>query len=641
MNLSHGQGPGETGPPRLLFGDFELQLDSGELRRTGLLVKLQPQPAKILEILARRSGEVVSREEIRRLVWGDSYVDSDASLNFCIKEIRRALGDSATRPSYIETVPRRGYRFLKPVKLVPEAGEPSAKLARPTLPVQLRLRRSRLGTVSASLALLVLLTLLVGSRIGHVASRPRLAVLPLGCRGQEPADRQVCGGITEALTAELARQFPRDLDVIAASSVLAYRSKSAAETGHRLRADYILTGEALLDHRGLELRVRLSRLGWGKSGGLECFPGELKDAPRIYKQIARDVARQLDLRLPPLTKAQAARSVSGSNRSSPAYEAYLRGVYLQRHEQAEKAAATFQEAILLDPGFAAAYAALAEARLQLQPPADLGATEAAARRALAQDPDLAEAHLVLGKILLRHYRDWQSAGRELRTALALAPESADAHHEYSLYLAALGRHAEAIASVGRARELDPASMLVGSDYAWYFYLDHRYEEAIRQGKIALNLFPLSADTAPMAAKAGRFYCEETILNSAWALGDHETALEAAKAIQGFFKPSQEAARLRDVNEFWHAREDRIEAVQPTRLLDPFVRAKNAMSLGDRDRALDLLTQACAPPGMWMPFAAVEPVFDPLHSDPRWSQVLDCLKLPADAPARHTLANRKL
>jgi DNA-binding winged helix-turn-helix (wHTH) protein/Tfp pilus assembly protein PilF len=490
------EGTGDSGPQRLFFETFELRLDSGELLRRGSPVKLQPQPARILEILASHSGEVVSREKIRRLVWGDSYVDSDASLNFCIKEIRRALGDSATLPRFIETVPRRGYRFLKPVKLAPEAGEPAVELTRPS-----KLRRSRLATISVTLALLIL-TLLAGSRIGK-----RLAV----------------------------------------------RSKP----------------------------------------------------------------------------------------SSPASEAYLRGVYLRRHEQAEKAVATFQEAVLLDPGFAAAFAALAEARLQLQPPADLGATEAAARRALALDPDLAEAHLVLGKILLSHYRDWHSAGRELQAAVALAPESADAHHEYSLYLAALGRQAEAIASVRRARELDPASMLVGSDYAWYFYLDHRYEEAIRQAEIVLKLFPQSADTATMAAKAGRLYCEETILNSAWALGDHETALEAAKALQGFFKPPQEAARLRDANEFWHSREERIEALQRTRLLDPFVRAKNAMSLGDRHRALDLLTAACAPSGMAMPFAAVEPLFDPLHADPRWSQVLDCLKLPPDAPARQALSNRKL
>jgi hypothetical protein len=135
----------------------------------------------------------------------------------------------------------------------------------------------------------------------------------------------------------------------------------------------------------------------------------------------------------------------------------------------------------------------------------------------------------------------------------------------------------------------------------------------------------------MQAKDGKYYCEDTILNSAWKLGDHATALWAANEIQKYFPPLHE---VRDLNEFWHEREKRIEALlrtQPT--FDPYARAKNAMALGEPDRALDLLTHQCTPEGMSMPFAAVEPLFDPLHFDPRWSQVLDCLKLPADAPAR--------
>lgn len=633
MNLAQPAGTGDTGPQRLLFEGFELRLDSGELLRAGSPVKIQPQPAKILEILASRSGEVVSREEIRRIVWGDSFVDSDASLNFCIKEIRRALGDSATSPSFIETVPRRGYRFLKPVTVAPEGSGPSADPAGSSFAAPPP-RRSRLGAVSVTLGLLLLLTLLVGSRVGQVAARPRLAVLPLDCRGQEVADRQVCGGITEALTDELARQFPRDLDVLAASSALAFQKKSATE-GDRRKADYLLSGQAVLERQGLELTVRLLRASDGKSLGEETYPGELPDAPRLYKQIARDVARQLDLRIPsPLKKAE-----KGAKPKPPAYEAYLRGVYLERHEQPAQAVAALQEAVLLDPAFAAGYGELALARLLVQAPdrPDLKGTEAAARRAIALDPDLAEGHLALGQILLNYRRDWEGAGREIRAGLALAPGCAGAHHDYSRYLAALGRYPEAMESVKRARELDPASMIIGSNYAWYFYLDHRFGEAIRQGKIILSLFPLSSEEMPMAAKGGMFYCEETILNSARTIGDRETALAAANEIQKYFKPFQQ---VRDLDEFWHAREQRIEDHMKTQVLDPITRAKNAMALGEPDRALDLLTHQCTPEEMWSPFAAVEPAFDPLHSDPRWGQVLDCLKLPADAPARTRWANRR-
>jgi DNA-binding winged helix-turn-helix (wHTH) protein/TolB-like protein len=639
MNPAHREGTGDTGPQRLLFEGFELRLDSGELLRTGSLVRLQPQPAKILEILASHSGEVVSREEIRRLVWGDSYVDSDASLNFCIKEIRRALGDSATSPTFIETVPRRGYRFLKPVKVAPVAGEPSGEPSTdpvsPPLPAPPATRRSRLATLSVTLVLLLLLTLLVGSRVGQAPARTRLAVLPLDCRSQAPADRQICGGITEALTDELARQFPQDLDVIAPASVLAYQKKSPAEIGRSLKADYLLSGEAVLNRQELELTMRLSRVSGGKVLKEESFPGDLKDAPRLYTQVAREVARQLNLRLSSPQKNPA----KESKPPSPAYEVYLRGVYLQRHEQFEPAVATLQEAVLLDPALAPAYSALAQSRLNVQTldTPNLQATEAAARRAIVLDPDLAEAHLALGQILLNYHRDWEGARREILKALALSPGCAGGHHDYSLYLAALGRNAEAMASVKRARELDPASMLIGSNYAWYFYLDHRFDEAIREGKIIISLFSVSADTSPMSAKGGKFYCEETILNSARALGDSETAIAAANEIQKYFTPPHKA---HDLNEFWHAREQRIKDHLRTQPVDPVVQAKNAMALGERDRALDLLTHQCTPEGMWSPFAAVEPAFDPLHSDPRWGQVLDCLKLPADAPARTRWATRR-
>jgi DNA-binding winged helix-turn-helix (wHTH) protein/tetratricopeptide (TPR) repeat protein len=500
-------------PRRLLFDDFELRLDSGELLRAGAPVKLQPQPARILEILASRSGEVVSREEIRQLVWSDAFVDSDASLNFSVKEIRRALGDSAATPSFVETIPRRGYRFLKPVEVEPETGEPATEPLHPSSPSPppspASRRWPRLGTVGALLALLVLLTLLIGSRL-HTVAHPR------------PAP-------------------PRQ------------------------------------------------------------------------------------------------RPAAGARASSPADDAYLRGIYLQRHEHSEEAETALEEATLLDPGFAPAYAELALVRLHIPAmmatSSSVEVTEAAARHALALDPDLANAHLALGQILLNHSRDWAGAGRELQRALELDPDNAEAHHVNSLYLAALGRHAEARAAAERARRLDPASMLVGSDYAWLFYLDHHYEEAIREARKILEIFPLGAGAAPQEARSGKSLCESTILYSAWKLGDQETALGAAKAILEIMKLPAAAAGLRGVEAFWRGQERFFENQSRQRPVDPFELARNAMILGRRDRALDLLTRQCMPQGIGSPFAAVDPIFDDLHDDPRWSQVLDCLKLPANAPAR--------
>lgn len=503
MNAQLSTLPETSGaPPRLLFDEFELRLDSGELLKAGSPVKLQPQPFKVLEVLASRSGEVVSREEIRQAVWGDAFVDFDASLNFCVKEIRRALGDSATAPTFVETVPRRGYRFLRSVRTPSEAAAPPPE---ELLPPRRPKPWSWLGPVGATLGLLILLTFLVASRV-----RP----------------------------------------------------------------------------------------------------------------------------LPAPSPAEEATGRGSQSPSEPANEAYLRGVYLLEHEEYDDAEASFQKAIFLDQGFAPAYARLALAQMKRPDrPADPEVAETAARRAVALEPNLAEGHAALGQLLFLRHLDWEGAGRQFQRALELDPRSADAHVAYSLYLAALGRHAEAIATVKRARELDPASMMAGSNYAWYFYLDHQYEEAIRQARSVLELFPLSAKATPKAAHMGLRGCLDTILLSAWMLGERETAMGAAKAILEDLGPPYRPDRLRSLDEFWKGREQRIQAALRTQPVDPYFMAKTAMVMGDRDRAMSLLSRCATPGSLTFPFAAVEPVFDRLHGDPRWPQVLACLKLPADAPAR--------
>lgn len=493
--------PVGSGLQRLVFEDFELRLDSGELFQGGAPVKLQPQPVRVLEVLANRSGEVVNREEIRQLVWGDAFVDLDASLNFCVKEIRRALGDSATSPRFVETVPRRGYRFLMPVRIAEDSRELPPQAPPPAFPTPKTRRWSGLGAAGMAVGLLILLTLLLGSRLHRVP--------------------------------------------------------------------------------------------------------DPKDGPKEPKRPS----------------------------SGPAHEAYLEGIYHLEREEYAKADDAFGETVLLDPDFAPGYAALALARVKdtlmgLPPAPDAEVTEVAALRALKLDPNLAEAHAALGLIRLLRYHDWTRAGREIRTALDLDPESHEAHLAHSLYLAALGQHAEAIHAVQRAREIDPDSMLAGANYAWYFYLDGQYQEAIHQTRNVLKLDPQRTKTASV------LICQDTILLSAWRLGDQETALTAAKEGLEVLGHPQQAARLRDLKEFFRGREQRIQKTMQAVLVDPYFPARTAMDLGERDRALDLLSRCATKGTLAFPFAAVEPAFDELHGDPRWSKILDdCLKLPANAPAR--------
>jgi DNA-binding winged helix-turn-helix (wHTH) protein/tetratricopeptide (TPR) repeat protein len=615
-------GPGGSTPPRLFFDGFALRLDSGELFRDGAPVKLQPQPAKILEILASRSGEVVGREEIRQLVWGDSFLDFDANLNFCIKQIRQALGDSANEPRYIETVPRRGYRFLQPVQM-----ETAPEPAQSTLPEPRRW--PWLAGLSVAGMAAVLLILLVGSRLLPPQPNPRLVVLPLACRSRNPADQQVCGGITEALTAELTQQFPRDLDVIAPVSALTWGriGKSREEIGRKLKADYFLSGEAAPSDRQLRIAAWLERAADGEVIWKDDRRVNLGDAPLIYRQIVREVARKLGL---PPPAAGPERTVKPSD---AVYEAYLRGLYFLRQEEYDKATASLQEAVLVDPDFAPAYARIALAWLAQELPPwqgqGLEVIEAAARRALKLDPQLAEAHLALGYILFQYRLDWERAGQEYRHALALNPGSADAYHAYALYLAALGLHKEAIAANARARELDPASMLVGSDHAWFLYAAGRYDEAVREARKTWELFPTVQGAFPGVARHLRGWTLWVLLHSAWKAGDEQTALGAGREIMELAGEGKAAAQIRSLQDFvnWHS-SWLARRAQPA---GPYFLATAAVESGDYDRALDIMEKDCQTrPSFVLLYAAVEPAFEPLRADPRFpasSAAPSCRRTP--------------
>ena len=621
-------------PSRLFFDDFELRLDSGELLRDGSPVTaLQPQPARLLELLANRSGEVVGREEIRQLVWGESFVDFDASLNFCVKQIRRALGDSASAPRYIETLPRRGYRFLRPVRIeegtngnghpVPEAPPPPRAFQR---------RWPLLTGISATAAALTLLVLLIASRFPSASQKARLAVFPLACHGTGPADRQVCGGVTEALTAELTRELSREVEVIAPTSVLAYEGshKSVREIGDELEAAYLLTGE--VDPSGGHLRIdaRLTaadREALWHQEGLTVEPAE---APLVYGEIVRGVAGALRLPLPAAT-APAARP------RPEAYEAYLRGIYLSRQKNFDDAVASLQEATLLDDRFARAYAALARARVeQGRPPReDSPASLAAARKALELDPLLAEGHLALGDVLFRDLLDRQRAGAEYRRAVALAPGDAATHYAYATYLAALGRHDEAIAAIERARELDPASMAIDSDYAWFLYLARHYDEAIRQARDALRLLDMTQGSLPAVAQYGRSWAYWVLIHGSLHKGDEQTAVDMIRERMRALGEEAAAERLRSLPEILGWRVQYVARKAPENSYG--MAAVNATA-GRIGEALGYLERQCrnGGEGVMFNFVAVEPVFDPLHGDPRFARIVDCTGLPPDAPIRRTL-----
>jgi DNA-binding winged helix-turn-helix (wHTH) protein len=478
------------GPVAFRFADFELRLDSGELWKAGVAVKLQPRPARVLEMLARHAGEVVSREELRRAVWGEeTYVDLDLALNFCIRQIRGALGDSADEPRFITTIPRRGYRFLETVEGVHRAPAVHRHLETP-------------------------------QETPHEAPPP-------------------------------SRE-------------------------RRSRAHYLFA--ACLAFMALALSPAGSR----------------EPAP------------------------------SGDD-SSAAMQAYLRGRDLQAHGASTEAIGAYQEATILAPRFAPAYASLADALLDRQRPAREGlpAIESAVRRALELDPNLPLAHLVLGESRFYYRFDWAGAEAEYRTALHLDPGNAEIHLTYAMLLASRGRRDEALRQAERARELAPDSIPDNADFLWLFYLLHRYDDAVAQGRRTLRLSPSSLQGGKRDFPT--FWAYQVIMLAELARGDRPAALAAAQDEERW----SGAPPLHSLAEFWERQaRNRAQFHIPFLWYEPLVETER----GEMDHAIDLLTEQCRErSSIMIPYLRADPSYDPLRGQPRFAELLRCANL-AEAAA---------
>ncbi|HEY7516241.1 MAG TPA: winged helix-turn-helix domain-containing protein, partial [Vicinamibacteria bacterium] len=398
----------EEGAARALrFGAFELDLQSGELRRSGVLVHLQQQPAKVLVLLARRSGELVTREEIQREVWGGTFVDFEQGLNFCVKQIRAALGDQADTPRYLETLPRRGYRFLAPVERIVDSREPSESPVGegplPGGPAQSARTWAAWGTG----LLLLLLGALVLFRPAPPPARAMLAVLPFENLSPDPAHDFFSDGLTEELITQLARLQPERLGVIARTSANVYKKapKPVEEVGRELGVDYVIEGSVRREGDRLKVTAQLIRVKDQTHVWAESYERRLADSLSIQDDLARRVVQALQSRL--LDAPPSAPARNGPDPS--AYDAYLKGRYqlASRRPLGTGSAAllegvaAFEEAVRLDSGYAAAWAGLASALVSLvdegarSPAEGFAPARAAAEKALDLDGDLAEAHVTL------------------------------------------------------------------------------------------------------------------------------------------------------------------------------------------------------------------------------------------------------
>jgi len=642
---------------RISTGLFEVDLVSGEVLREGRRVPLQEQPFRVLRLLLERPGQVVTREDLQSKLWpADTYVSFDEGLNTVIRKLRVLFGDSADNPRYIETIPKRGYRFIAPVRALVESEPPSSNRVLPSKAgaagiARLFSRPGRISTVSVLIAIIAIFTTrAILQKHSHVseatpkAGRAMLVALPFQNLTDDPTQEYFSDGLTEETITDLGQLSPSHLGVIARTSSMAYKhtNKTIEQIGRELNANYVLEGSVRREAGRLRITAQLIRVSdqshlWAQSYDVRNL-GALID---VQSAIGRAIAEQVQVQIAPQYEADSAQLHA---QNPVAYDLYLQGRFYwnQRTPPAlRRSIELFREAIAADPNSPRAYAGLADAYnicniIGALPSAESSPqARAAATRAIELDPTLADAHAALAMEKSHYEFDFSGARAEFQKAIQLNPNSAYAHLFYSGgYLMPMGFRAEAIAEMQKAVQLDPLSLPINNFLGETYVLAGDYPAASRQYQhtIAMNPnFPLvHAYLADLLELMGKFEGaiherERTDLLS--GASEEESAAQAARLTR--------ALKRGGASGFWK------ELVsQDLRARQKFgggfdVIAQDYALAGEKDLAIQWLERSFkAREGQELTLLAVDPVWNNLHDDSRYLSLLRRLGLPAGLDVQH-------
>jgi TolB-like protein/DNA-binding winged helix-turn-helix (wHTH) protein/Tfp pilus assembly protein PilF len=500
-------------PRRLGFGVFEVDLRERQLTKRGLRIRLQEQPFQVLAMLLERPGEVVTRDELRNRLWPNTIVEFDHGLNKAISKIREVLGDSVESPRFVETVARRGYRFLAGVAVIDSPDRqreptPSAPTtANDTAPVD----RTDAGAPSKQALRPYIWSLVFGLALVLTASLfwvlysknesfPKirsLAVLPMENLSGDASQDYFADGMTDQLIANLGQISA--LRVISRTSVMTYKGvrKPLAQIAGELNVDAVVEGSVLRSGDQVRITAQLIQVPADKHIWAQSYEGEILDTLVLQNRVARAIAEQIHVTLNGHEQA----ALGHSKTVNPeAYEAYLTGRYYWNKRTADglkRAIDQFKLAIDKDPNYAQAYTGLADSYALsgdweyglLSPDEAFPKAKAAATKALALDDDLAEAHTSLAFVLDLYDWNWELAEKEYKRALALNPSYATAHHWYAWHLIVMGRNSEALAESRKAESLDPLSPIISADLADALCVAHLCEESVQQSRKTLQMHP--------------------------------------------------------------------------------------------------------------------------------------------------------
>ena len=608
------------------FGNFELDLRTGELRCDVTPVKLQPQPAKLLALLVSHAGEVVTREDLAKHVWGsETFVDFDKGLTFAIRQIRTALEDDADNPRFLETLPKRGYRFIAPVIRPVESHAEISPAA--TMPPERMRHPVRNGVAAVAAAIVVVLGLTILWR--HLAapkssaaggSVVSIAVLPLRNLSRDSDQEYFSDGMTDELITDLAKVSK--LRVISHTSVQRYKEskQSLPEIAQKLGVDVVIEGTVMRSENRVRITAQLIDARTDQHLWAEEYERDFRDILNLQSEVAQEIARQVGVNLTVVERANLARP---SVVDPAAHEDYLRGHFYQDKLSCtgfQEARVFYERAALEDPTFARAFVETSDVYYTLgdwgcMPQAEAFAkSRAAALKALALDPDSASAYGKLAGLDFTAEWNWPKAEQEYLQAISLDPNDAEVHSSHAIFLVAMGKPQEAIAELKKAQSLDPVSERTNMVSTYVLYFAHQYDQAVDQGKKTLELYPDSRATdywmghiyeqKKMQAESFAYYLKSNSVSPA-----EVAALHAAFAKDG-------------LRGFWQ-RELKISERKPDW---PCWKGIFYAHTGDQEQAMQALVQSFDHHCDGLQFLKTNPVFDPLREDPRCRELISKLKL---------------
>jgi TolB-like protein/DNA-binding winged helix-turn-helix (wHTH) protein len=616
---------------------LELDLRRYELRRGGIVLKLEKIPMELLILLVERRDQLVGREEIIARLWGkDVFLDTEQGINTAIRKIRLALDYDPNQPRFLQTVVGKGYRFVGPITIVgavPATQSSGALTEKETQPSrQNHARRWALRAVLA--ALLFSVVLAIGFKyVDWARWMPRpavhsIAVLPLKNISGNPADEYFADGMTDELITNLAKISA--LRVTSYTSVAKYKTttKPLPQVAQELQVDAIVEGSVLRSGDQIRITTQLIYAPRDQHLWAEEYQRYVRDVLSLQREVARNVAEQVRVTLTP--NEQNRLSTAGAV-DPGAYEAYLRGrSFWNQRSQASllKAIDQFNKAIETEPGYAPAYSGLADCYTTLGYLSYLDPLDAfprardAATKALELDPSLAEAHTSLAYYNFYHAWNWPEAENEFKKAIELNPNYATAHDWYSYYLMAMGRFDDAWKEVNRAHELDPLSVAISTDIGFNHYYQQNYDAAISQLRATLAVspkFPLAHLWLGRAYQQKKMYPEaiDEFNKTDDALPGWVVTIAGMGHAYGEWGHQAEAKQVLV----------RLNQMAREKYVTPYGVALVYAGLGDKDQAFAALNKAVAGRSHWLVWLNRDPRWNRIRSDPRFEDIRKRVGLP--------------